>query len=50
MISRVEHISEKQLEKIRILVGEAFVTNELFHNWGSIDERREDVMNPILET
>ena len=44
MISRVEHISEKQLEKIRILVGEAFVTNELFHNWGSIDERREDVM------
>ncbi|WP_026523168.1 hypothetical protein [Butyrivibrio sp. MB2005] len=44
MISRVEHISEKQLEKIRILVGEAFVTNDFFHNWGSIDERREDVM------
>ena len=39
MISRVEYISEEQLEKIRITVGEAFVTNELFHNWGSVDER-----------
>ena len=44
MISRVEHISEEQLEKIRITVGEVFVTNELFHNWGSVDERRGDVM------
>ena len=43
MISRVERISEAQLEKIRNAVGEAFVTNELFHNWGSVDERREDV-------
>ena len=48
MISRVEHISEKQLEKIRILVGEAFVTKELFQNWGSIDERREDVMKYMV--
>ena len=44
MISRVEHISEVQLERIRKIVGEAFATNELFHNWGSVDERREDVM------
>ena len=44
MISRVEHISEEQLGKIRKTVGEAFVTNELFHNWGSVEERREDVM------
>ena len=44
MISRVENITEEQLEKIRVLVGEAFVTNELFHNWGSAKERREDVM------
>lgn len=44
MISKVENLSKKQLDKIRILVGEAFVTNELFHNWGSSDERREDVM------
>ena len=44
MISRVEHISEVQLERIRKIVGEAFATNELFHNWGSVEERREDVM------
>ena len=44
MISKVENISEEQLHKIRKLVGEAFVTNELFHNWGSVEERREDVM------
>ena len=44
MISKVENISKEQLEKIRILVGEAFVTNELFHNWGSVEERRDDVM------
>ena len=44
MISKVENISEEQLEKIRVLVGEAFVTNELFHNWGSVEERRDDVM------
>ena len=44
MISRVKNITEEQLEKIRVLVGEAFVTNELFHNWGSAKERREDVM------
>ena len=44
MISKVEKISEEQLQKIRVLVGEAFVTNELFHNWGTIPERREDVM------
>ena len=43
-IRKVEKISEEQLDKIRTLVGEAFVTNEMFHNWGTIDERREDVM------
>lgn len=44
MINKVENISKERLEKIRILVGEAFVTNELFHNWGSVEERRDDVM------
>ena len=44
MISKVENVSKEQLHKIRKLVGEAFVTNELFHNWGSVEERREDVM------
>lgn len=43
MISRVENISQEQLNKIKTVIGEAFVTNELFHNWGSAEERYEDV-------
>lgn len=44
MIKKAENISKEQLDKIRKLTGEAFVTNELFHNWGEPDERREDVL------
>ena len=44
MITKVEALSEKQLKHIRRLIGEAFVSNELFHNWGTEDERREDVL------
>ena len=44
MIRKLEGLSEGELGKIRLLVGEAFVSNELFHNWGSEDERREDVL------
>ena len=44
MITKIENISDEQLDMIRRTVGEAFVTNELFHNWGSPDERREDVL------
>ena len=44
MIKKVEHLSKYQLKKIRELIGEAFVTNELFHDWGSYDERHDDVM------
>jgi GNAT superfamily N-acetyltransferase len=43
MIRKVENISKKQLEQIKKSVGEAFVTNELFHNWGTVSERREDI-------
>lgn len=44
MIQKVEHLSAEQLNKVQVIVGEAFVSNELFHNWGSEDERRDDVM------
>ena len=44
MIKKVRNLSEKQLEQIRQLVGEAFVSNELFHNWGTEEERRNDVL------
>ena len=40
MIHKVENITDDELDKIRKIVGEAFVSNELFHNWGTEDERR----------
>lgn len=44
MIRKAENLTYEQLSRLRSSVGEAFVTNELFHNWGSLDERRADVM------
>lgn len=44
MISKVENISPQQLDKIRKTIGEAFVSNEMFHNWGTESERRGDVL------
>ena len=43
-IKKVTGLTEEDLSKIRTLIGESFVTNELFHNWDSVEERREDVM------
>ena len=40
----VENISEKELNRIKRIIGEAFVTNELFHEFGDIEERRPLVM------
>ena len=44
MITKAENLLDKQLMKIRRTVGEAFVNNELFHNWGTEIERRKDVL------
>ena len=44
MIRRVENLRPAQLERIKGIVGEAFVSNELFHNWGTAAERRDDVL------
>ena len=44
MITKVEKLTSEQLEHIRQIVGEAFVSNELFHNWGTEEERRSDVL------
>lgn len=43
-MKRVENISEKELNKIKRLIGSAFVTNELFREFGSPDERRTLVL------
>ena len=44
MITRVNNLTDEQIDKIRKMIGEAFVSNELFHNWGTEEERREDVI------
>ncbi|MBE5898807.1 MAG: GNAT family N-acetyltransferase [Lachnospiraceae bacterium] len=44
MISKLKNITPKQLNNISKSIGEAFVTNEMFHNWGTIEERRDDVI------
>ncbi len=44
MVKKVRNLSDEQLKHIRRLVGEAFVSNELFHNWGTEAERRKDVL------
>ena len=43
-INLMEDLSEKQLRKIHYMIGNAFVSNELFHEFGSTEERRPLVM------
>ena len=43
-MKRIENASAKELRRIRRIIGEAFVTNALFHEFGSPDERRPLVM------
>ena len=37
----VENISKQKLKEISNLIGEAFVTNELFHEFGAVEGRRD---------
>ena len=43
-IKLIEKISKNELAEIKRMIGEAFVTNELFHEFGDIDSRRELVI------
>lgn len=43
-MEKVKNISAAELKEIKELIGEAFVTNELFHEFGSIEARHELVM------
>ncbi|WP_296562424.1 hypothetical protein [Ruminococcus sp.] len=43
-MKHAEDLTEKELERIRFVTGDAFVTNELFHEFGSIEERRPLVL------
>ena len=38
MITKLDWVSDGQLEQITRLIGEAFVPNELFHNWCPVPE------------
>ena len=44
MIRKIDNISSEQLVQVRRTIGEAFVSNELFHNWGNESERYTDVL------
>ena len=44
MITKLKNITPEQLNNISKSIGEAFVTNEMFRNWGSIEERHDDVI------
>ena len=44
-MKKVEKISEEKLQEIKEVIGEAFVTNDLFYEFGSLKERRTSVMN-----
>ena len=44
MVTKVKNLSDGELQRIRKIVGEAFVTNELFHDWGAEEERQDDVL------
>lgn len=44
MITKLQNITPQQLNNISNIIGEAFVSNEMFHNWGSIEERHDDVI------
>lgn len=43
-IIKIEKLSKKELIAIKNMVGEAFITNELFHEFGDINERKDLVM------
>lgn len=43
-IKLLKDISKNELIEIKKMVGEAFVTNELFHEFGDINDRKELVM------
>lgn len=45
-ITLIENASKSELAEIKKMIGEAFVTNELFHEFGDINDRKERV--PLL--
>lgn len=46
-MKRIENVSRSELNRISRIIGEAFVSNELFHELGSIEQRRRTVLRYI---
>ncbi|MBP5280440.1 MAG: GNAT family N-acetyltransferase [Erysipelotrichaceae bacterium] len=44
MIKKIENLTREELEKVKNIIAEAFVSNELFHNWGPPEYRYNDVL------
>lgn len=40
-MEKVKKLSDAELQTIKEVIGEAFVTNELFYEFGSVEDRRE---------
>lgn len=43
-MKKVVNVSKKELQEIKAIIGEAFITNELFHEFGNIESRRDAVL------
>ena len=43
-ITLIDNVSKSELADIKKMIGEAFITNELFHEFGDINDRKELVM------
>jgi hypothetical protein len=44
----LEDLSNEELNKVSRLIGEAFVSNDLFYEFGSIEERKDIIMKYML--
>lgn len=43
-MEKVVNVSKNELQEIKAIIGEAFITNELFHEFGNIESRRDAVL------
>ena len=43
-VVKINKLSNLELTLIKDIIAEAFVSNELFHSWGTMEERYEDVV------
>lgn len=47
-ITLIDNVSKSELAEIKKMIGEAFITNELFHEFGDINDRKELVIKYMI--